>query len=82
MEDPNQWGFLLMVAVVHLYIFGMLYWIWTRPNSALSKHFDKRAARRRKWRGSATLDAIPQGSPIGNTDIQRQTGQRPTRRDR
>ncbi len=81
MDEPSQWGFLLMVLVVNAYIFGMLYWIWTRPESKLAKHFEKRAARRRKWRraGRPALAKAQTTRGTGNTNLQRSTGQRPDR---
>jgi len=79
MDEPNQWGFLLMVLVVNIYIFGMIYWVWTRPNSALAKHFEKRSARRRVRRNTsqASVPEAPASRTVGQRPTQRTSGRRP-----
>jgi hypothetical protein len=81
MDEPNQWGFLLMVLVVNAYIFGMIWWVWTHPESKIAKHFERRSARRRKWRsaGQRALAEAQSTRGTGNTNLQRTTGQRPDR---
>jgi hypothetical protein len=81
MDNPNQWGFLLLVLVVNAYIFGMIYWVWNHPESKIAKHFERRANRRRKWRSSTRreLAEVRSTRGVGNTNLQRSTGQRPDR---